>query len=1353
MLKHPLAPAALSLVVLTLSAQSQESLADLLADPAIRLSIPADRALVVDRLAKTQNARRQAARDRAAQRGLPLRVKLPNGRIQEIADFRGGRPLYRSTDNTNAAISTGANLLQTSPYTLFGSGVAIGMWDGGAGRPSHQEFASRMAVMDSSTTIDHATHVGGTMIAAGVVGSARGMASSAIVHSYDWNQDLSEMTSRGATGPGDNSRIYLSNHSYGYVSGWNYVNNGTRVWEWHGVGTGGTSFEDDFGRYNSYARDSDSLAFNAPYYLMFRSAGNDRTDNPSTGQTVALSPGGSTVVAYDPNLHPGGDGKYRGGFDTVGFDAVSKNVITIGSTTDAVSSGQRDPSKALASSFSSWGPTDDGRIKPDVTANGDGIYSTLGGSNTAYGTYSGTSMSSPNAAGSAALLIEQFGTLFPGKAMRASTLKGLLIHTADDIGNPGPDYKFGWGHVNVAAGADLIRDHFSFPEKQRLTEKSITSSSTVQSHSFIWDGASPITATLSWTDPAGGALTGIDNRTPRLVNNLNIKIVAPNGTEFFPFVMPFVGTWTQASMGLPATNGINNTDNLEQVRINAPPAAGTYRAIVTYSGTLVNNSQIYSLLLSGSSADEAPPAPLTVSAVSPESGANGSLTAEISGTSLKAETAVRLTRSGQNDITATNIQLVDGSLRFNLDLSNAAPGTWNVVATNPDGQSSTLASAFTVIGAIWSENFDSPVSGWTSQATTGGNSWNLVTTQSHTLTTSYFASAPASKTTTNLTSPSIAIPALGTNLQLKFWHSMNLQSARDAGKLQFSVNSGAWFDVGSTGSGTSFVSNGYNSTIASNGAPNSRNEFAGQPAWSGNSNGFVETIVNLIDTLKYAGKNLRIRWIIATDSSTASYGWHLDTVAILGGGDFLNQAPAIVTAATTSSLETEIDTDTTVHQIIRGTSADLSVLATDDGGEAELTYTWAVTSGPASPTFFSMNGTNAAKETTLTFESTGDYRITVAVRDKEGLTMTSSTNVRVVQTASGLLNSPAAVTLAVGSTQSFTATLLDQFTAPMSVQPTSFVWSASGGGSINAEGSFLASTVGGPFTVTAARDGFANTASVTITPAPASVTLGSLTSTYTGAPPPVSTTTDPAGLSVAITYDGSTIAPTNAGSYKVEANITHPNYQGSTSGTLVISRGSATIDLGGLTHVFDGTPKSITTATTPGDLSVSVTYDNAASLPIESGSYAVTATVSDPNHIGTTSGTLVISPGNDIESWRNEHFTDAQILAGLAANDADPDHDGLANLAEYALGLDPHQSTQQPSASLGPDGLSMIFTRPANLPDVTYAAESSEDLVKWNPLILEVIRPGETETVRVADPLASGNPTRRFLRLRFEEPK
>lgn len=875
MRRHPFAPAILAILVLACPAWAQERLADLLSDPAIQLSRPADRAQIVDRLKGFENTRRQNARARAVLLGLPLRTVLPNGRIQEIANFDGDRPVYFTTHNVNAAISTGANLLGASPYSLNGSGVTIGLWDGGSARSTHQEFGGRVTVMDGAGFIDHATHVGGTLIATGVNAAARGMANAAIVNSYDWNTDVAEMTSRGATFAGDPGKIYLSNHSYGYISGWNYVGGGgspARTWEWWGSGTASNSIEPDFGLYNIYARDSDALAFGAPYYLMFRSAGNDGGDSPATGAVVSLSPGGGTVVSYDPSIHPAGDATYRGGFETVSFDSVAKNVVTVGSTADAVNGGVRDPGQAVLNYFSSCGPTDDGRIKPDVVANGEELTSSLSGSNTQYGIYSGTSMATPNAVGSTALLIQQYGSLFPGQAMRSSTLKGLLIHTADDRGNSGPDYKYGWGLVNVKAAADLISDQYGFPLKQRIVENQLTSSTVLRTHSFVWDGISPIRATLCWTDPAAAALSAADSRSPRLVNNLNLKIVAPNGSEFFPFVMPFVGNWSPASMNSPATTGVNNTDNVEQVIAAAPPAAGTYQAVVSFSGTLANNSQHYSLLLSGSSGEPVPPQPLALATVSPNSGLAGTVTLDLTGTGLRADTAVKLVRSGQSDIIATGGQLIGEMLRCQANLTGAAAGAWDVVATNPNLQTSTLPAAFTVVGAIWSENFDGTVTGWSSQATTGSNSWSLVTTQSKSPATSYFAPGPSTKSTTNLTSPTIPVPAGATNLQLKFWQNRNLQNNRDAGKLDFSVDNGAWFDVEAAGSGTAFLTNGYNATISATGQPATRNEFAGQRAWSGNSNGWLETIVNLTDTAKFAGRDLRIRWRIATDSSTASSG-------------------------------------------------------------------------------------------------------------------------------------------------------------------------------------------------------------------------------------------------------------------------------------------------------------------------------------------------------------------------------------------------------------------------------------------------------------------------------------------------
>ncbi|MBK8092457.1 MAG: S8 family serine peptidase [Verrucomicrobiaceae bacterium] len=1139
---------------------SEQTFADVLEEVG-DLSVPGARERAVARMKLIEMKNRQSAVAEALRRGLPLRVERPGGVVQELAGFEHGQPVYFTTHNVNAAISTGANVLRNAPYALTGTGMTVGVWDGGSVRATHQEFAtgSRAVVKDGSASIDHATHVGGTIAAAGVNANAKGMAPVATVDSYDWNSDITEMTARAAAAPAQSGMLYLSNHSYGYVSGWNYVGGAgspARTWEWYGDGTTTAGYEYDFGRYNTYSRQSDALAFSAPYYLIFRSAGNERADNPTDGTAVALSPGSSTVVSYSSSTHPGGDGSYRGGFESMAFDALGKNVITVGSTSDAVSGGLRSVAAATVSYFSSWGPTDDGRIKPDIVANGDQLLSSLNGSDTSYGIYSGTSMATPNATGTAALIIQQYGQLFPGGAMRSSTLKSLLIHTADDRGNAGPDYKYGWGLVNGVAAADLIRDHAANPLKVRLNEGVITSTTTTVNHEFVWDGVSPIRATLAWTDPAGTATTTNDLRTPRLINNLQLKITGPAGSEHLPYVMPFVGTWTQASMDLPATTGVNNVDNVEQVYLAAPPVAGVYRCVVTYTGTLTNNTQNYSLLISGSANELPPPPPLSITSITPTTALPGAVTMDLAGVSFKTGAVVKLQRSGQSDITATSTTWNSTtSLRSQFDLTGAAAGTWSVRVTNPDSETTVLADAFTIVGALWSESFDGTLSGWTSQATTGSNAWSVVSTASHSPTKSYFAPGPATKTTCNLTSPSVSIPGNATNMQFTFWHSYNLQSARDGGKLEFSLDGGAWFDVTASGSGAAFASNGYNTTMSSGGKPADRSDFAGLPAWSGNSNGFIQTIINLTDTAKYAGHSLRARWRIATNVGTSSIGWYVDTIALTGGANQTNQAPVITIAADTASTESVTDPDSTIFEIVRGQDVQISVTASDDGGESALIYTWSgIHSGGIAPSF-SINGTNASKTATVLFEATGDYLLTVVARDALGLQTSSSVNVRVLATATGISVTPASASITVGSTQAFAASQLDQFGQAVSPQPTSFTWTTSGGGSISSStGTFTATSAGGPYIITATNASLSGIATLTVNPAPAAITLSNLTQSYDGTPKPITATTTPAGLSVSITYDGTSTAPTAAGSYAVLATITDPNYQGSATGTLVINQ-------------------------------------------------------------------------------------------------------------------------------------------------------------------------------------------------------
>ncbi len=575
-------------------------------DPALDFSKPEDRAKAVARIRAIEEAEKERVAEKARLRGLAMRIHKKGGGSMEIVGFEGNDPIYRETKNLNAAISSGANILWETPYGLDGQGQIVGVWDEGSGLATHREFVqgNRITNLDSASLSSHAMHVMGTVGAQGVSATARGMANAVLIHSRDWGNDNSEMTAAAATANNQlGNRLYLSNHSYGPIGGWSY-NNKTSRWTWYGSGADQNAFEDDFGRYGGWQRAMDQLLYNSKYLLPFWAAGNDGNDGPRNGNNVRLSSGSTVDVVYNSSIHPQNDGTYRGGFDNISGDGICKNLVTIGALNDAVDSGARDLSKASLAFFSSVGPTDDGRIKPDLVANGVGLTSTGITSDTSYFSTSGTSMASPSACGSAALVVDQYNRLF-NKSMLASTLKSLLIHTADDLGNPGPDYRFGWGHINVRTAVDLIRAYHSQPRLEAISEKSVTTNSSTSVTEFFWDGSSPIKATIAWTDPAGSSTGSHDLRTAKLVNNLDLKLIAPDGTEYYPYVMPFVGRWTVASMNENATMGINNgatntRDNVEQVNIANPGQNGKWRVEVTYSGALTNNSQDYGLIISGS---------------------------------------------------------------------------------------------------------------------------------------------------------------------------------------------------------------------------------------------------------------------------------------------------------------------------------------------------------------------------------------------------------------------------------------------------------------------------------------------------------------------------------------------------------------------------------------------------------------------------------------------------------------------------------------------------------------------------------------------------------------------------------
>ena len=195
-----------------------------------------------------------------------------------------GQPQYYITNNSNASATISTNKVNSAGgygYSLDGNGMTVHEWDGGAVLTTHQEYSGRVVMGDGVTTTHyHSTHVAGTMIASGVQSNAKGMAPSADLRAFDWNSDESEMASEAASG------ALVSNHSYGYGRGWVWT--GT-AWSWYGNTSISTQEDYLFGFYDSQSQDWDQIAANAPYYLICKSAGNDRGDGPTNATGISIS--------------------------------------------------------------------------------------------------------------------------------------------------------------------------------------------------------------------------------------------------------------------------------------------------------------------------------------------------------------------------------------------------------------------------------------------------------------------------------------------------------------------------------------------------------------------------------------------------------------------------------------------------------------------------------------------------------------------------------------------------------------------------------------------------------------------------------------------------------------------------------------------------------------------------------------------------------------------------------------------------------------------------------------------------------------------------------------------------------
>ena len=522
---------------------------------------------------------KERAVELAREKGLVVKGKAAGGRLFEIMGLTEGPPLYYITSNRDAAISTRVD--SVLKFTNGGEGFRLGIWDGGHVRTTHREFQGRVSLSGdaSYSTSMHSTHVGGTMVAAGIDPAARGMAPHAELVSYEWNNDESEVVNAAAEG------LLISNHSYGYVRGW--LHSGS--WYWYGNINVDETEDYLFGFYSERSRVWDEVANASPYCLIVASAGNDRGDGPEPG-TRHFYWNNTTNGWQSSTMERQRDGG-ENGYDCLGDgNSVAKNLLVVGAAYDFIPDS--DTSSVRATWFSSCGPTDDGRIKPDICGNGWALYSCSNQSDNDYENYSGTSMASPNVSGTLGMIHSYYMDLNDGRKLRSSTMKALAINTARDVGPAeGPDYRHGWGMLDALEASRVIEEDAS-SGSALIVEMTLLENSPLELQITGNGNQEDIRITMCWNDPAGEVPEiRLNNRDPVLVNDLDITMQG-NSTVYQPW------TLNPEDPDAPAVTGDNSVDNVEQVVIENP-GTSVFTVRIDHKGTLKNEKQEFSLVASG----------------------------------------------------------------------------------------------------------------------------------------------------------------------------------------------------------------------------------------------------------------------------------------------------------------------------------------------------------------------------------------------------------------------------------------------------------------------------------------------------------------------------------------------------------------------------------------------------------------------------------------------------------------------------------------------------------------------------------------------------------------------------------
>jgi len=466
----------------------------------------------------------------------------------------------------------------------------LGVWDEGSPLLTHKELTGRITQKDNATeVVTHSTHVAGIVMSKGLNPLSKGMAYNVKgILDYDWNRDLSEMASAAANG------LLISNHSYGTVAGWDQNADSANRWEFNGRWNENEDYR--FGVYDADAQIQDSIAYNAPNYLIIAAAGNNRTSvGPAVGQTYwRKNESGKMINAGNRPAEISSNDSYG----SIVTDKNAKNVLTVGAV-NGIPSGYNKKEGVVMSTFSSWGPTDDGRIKPDIVAQGVSVYAPVASNDSSYAYLSGTSMAAPGAAGGLLLLQElshRFTLNGAPRILKSATVKGLAIHTANEAGlYPGPDYKFGWGLLNISEAAQVLNSAFtnnnSNTSPHLIYEDTLLNGGS-KSYTITGSGIGPVKATIVWTDVKGSSSDLLNDVAPELINDLDLVITQGNKT---------FNTWnlSPTSPDNQAFKGINSIDNVEKVEVDTSLVGTNYTVTLKHKGTLERGQQNYSLIISG----------------------------------------------------------------------------------------------------------------------------------------------------------------------------------------------------------------------------------------------------------------------------------------------------------------------------------------------------------------------------------------------------------------------------------------------------------------------------------------------------------------------------------------------------------------------------------------------------------------------------------------------------------------------------------------------------------------------------------------------------------------------------------